>query len=273
MVAEREKLIGARLRAFRETLQIPRSKFAVAVGFGSERIASYEAGRAPLPYEVFRAISKRYHVSPLWLATQVNSPKFPNVFDDSDFINLVRPRALFSEVYDKHIMPKMRVLQSEASHKFSRQRKALDLIPNILNDESVPIFERRKWAVALEGLMKKQLRTMRRDVKFRKKASDLFANPLLPEEKSETMSISSKSVLDNAELLSHTAGVQNEIRDLKGLIARLKKVTVPRGAKAALAREFKVTRQAVNQWLSGESNPSADIAIRLQYWKPKLPEK
>jgi transcriptional regulator with XRE-family HTH domain len=83
----------------------------------------------------------------------------------------------------------------------------------------------------------------------------------------------SKSMLDNAGPLSHTAGVQNEIRDLKGLIARLKKVTAPRGAKAALAREFKVTRQAVNQWLSGESNPSADIAIRLQYWKPKLPEK
>jgi hypothetical protein len=89
----------------------------------------------------------------------------------------------------------------------------------------------------------------------------------------KVMDAGSKSVLDTLPPLSHTAGVQNEIRDLKGLIERLKKVTAPRGAKAALAREFKVTRQAVNQWLSGESNPSADLAIRLQYWKPKLPAK
>ena len=83
----------------------------------------------------------------------------------------------------------------------------------------------------------------------------------------------SKPMLDTVGSLPHTAGVQNDIRDLNGLIARLKRVTAPRGAKAALAREFHVTRQAVNQWLSRESNPSADIAIRLQYWKPKLPEK
>ena len=82
-----------------------------------------------------------------------------------------------------------------------------------------------------------------------------------------------KPQLDKASCVPHAGGVQNEIRDLNGLIARLKKVTAPRGAKSALAKEFKVTRQAVNQWLSGESNPSADIAIRLQYWKPKLPVK
>jgi hypothetical protein len=85
--------------------------------------------------------------------------------------------------------------------------------------------------------------------------------------------IFSKEPLDILTAPPHIGGVQNEIRDLKGLIERLKKVTAPRGAKAALAREFKVSRQAVNQWLSGESNPSADLAIRLQYWKPKLPAK
>ena len=48
-------VIGSRLRAFREKRQIPRSGFAVKIGFGSERIASYESGRAPLPETDIRA--------------------------------------------------------------------------------------------------------------------------------------------------------------------------------------------------------------------------
>lgn len=79
--------------------------------------------------------------------------------------------------------------------------------------------------------------------------------------------------LDTPKPLPYIVGVQNNIRNLKDLIARLKRVTAPRGAKAAIARDFHVTRQAVDQWLSGESNPSADIAIRLQHWNPKPPEK
>jgi len=83
----------------------------------------------------------------------------------------------------------------------------------------------------------------------------------------------SKEPLDTPKLRPYIVGVKNNIRSLKDLVAHLRKVTAPRGSKAALAREFHVTRQAVNQWLSGESAPSADIAIRLQHWKPKPPEK
>ena len=45
----------------------------------------------------------------------------------------------------------------------------------------------------------------------------------------------------------------------------LSETTVP-GAKAAIARRFKVTTQAVSQWLSGKTMPSADTALRLRDW-------
>lgn len=79
----------------------------------------------------------------------------------------------------------------------------------------------------------------------------------------------SKDFLDKSRARTDYSRVQNEFRNLKELVAHLRRTTEPRGAKAALAREFGVTRQAVNQWLSGESAPSADIAIRLQHWRPK----
>jgi len=50
--AERESAIGQRLRDFRETQMIPRTRLAVAVNIGNERLASYETGRAPLPYGI-----------------------------------------------------------------------------------------------------------------------------------------------------------------------------------------------------------------------------
>ena len=72
-MSKREKMIGTRLRAFRELLQIPRSKFSVSVGFASERLAAYEAGRARLLYGVFKAISDRYSICPRWLAEGVGA--------------------------------------------------------------------------------------------------------------------------------------------------------------------------------------------------------
>lgn len=50
------------------------------------------------------------------------------------------------------------------------------------------------------------------------------------------------------------------------LRARLLRATSERGAKAALAKEFGVSRQAVNAWLSGASAPEAETTLRLLEW-------
>jgi transcriptional regulator with XRE-family HTH domain len=107
LVSERERKIGARLRSFRELLQIPRTRFAVAIGFGGERMAAYEAGRARIPYVVFKAVATRYNLYPRWLAEGEGSPQVPNSFDDRAFAPGLKRHAIFSEVYDKHLAPQM----------------------------------------------------------------------------------------------------------------------------------------------------------------------
>jgi hypothetical protein len=107
MLPEREKQIGARMRVFREMLQIPRTKFSVAIGYGGERIAAYEAGRARLPYHVFKSIANRYDIYPRWLAEGEGSPQIKNSFDDRPFLASLTRTALFSDVYDQHLSSKL----------------------------------------------------------------------------------------------------------------------------------------------------------------------
>lgn len=52
----------------------------------------------------------------------------------------------------------------------------------------------------------------------------------------------------------------NELR------ARLAAATDQYGARAALARQFGVTPQAVAEWLSGASAPTAETTLRLLEW-------
>lgn len=103
ILTKRELEICARLRVFREATKIARSRFALAIGITNDRLASYEFGRAPLRYEVFRAINKQFYLNPLWLAGEDTSANAGKSFDDSAVLPLIKPRALFSQVYDNHL--------------------------------------------------------------------------------------------------------------------------------------------------------------------------
>src|SRR5215218_10484174 len=92
---EREIEIGERLRKFRESKMIPRTRMAVALKIGNERLASYESGRAPLQYSIFREIMRQFGVSPYWLATGESQPVGPAI-DDSPWVKTLRRRAKFS---------------------------------------------------------------------------------------------------------------------------------------------------------------------------------
>jgi hypothetical protein len=99
MLTEREKLICWRLREFRELTQIPRTKFALGIGITGERMASYETGRARVPYGVARQIVLRFWMSEVWLAEGIGEstlildtgPERPEIIPDG---------MPFSEAYD-----------------------------------------------------------------------------------------------------------------------------------------------------------------------------
>jgi len=71
--------------------------------------------------------------------------------------------------------------------------------------------------------------------------------------------------LDNTLVLPDDLGVK-EIRSLPQLLIELRNLTKDRGGKIALANKMKVTRQAVDQWLSGASKPTAEMTFDLISW-------
>jgi transcriptional regulator with XRE-family HTH domain len=89
--------IGRRLREFREALRISRTSFALEIGIGSERLASYESGRAPLKYEVFSSISKHYFINPIWLGIGQGEKSLQIPFEDSSFSPVLRPKMIFRD--------------------------------------------------------------------------------------------------------------------------------------------------------------------------------
>jgi transcriptional regulator with XRE-family HTH domain len=100
--SEREKQICERLRQFRESLQIPRTRFALSIGVTEAALAGYELGRARLRYETFAAVQKRFSINPVWLATGEENLLLYN-WNDEKFRPQVKPREIFSHVYDRLI--------------------------------------------------------------------------------------------------------------------------------------------------------------------------
>jgi DNA-binding transcriptional regulator YiaG len=229
MVSEREKLVCARLRAFRDFLDIPRSRFAVALGYGTERIASYEAGRAPIRYEVFRAASVRYHLSPQWLATGAASPKLWGPFDDSPFIESVTPRSLFTAVYDRFIAG----LLSQQQAQLAEALKLRAAPPPRLRSQLLDY-----WA-SVEALAKEKQRKL--------KVSGPDENTLLTQASTCGIMPSVKAQLDN-------------------LLARLNRLTQEPGKKTELADFLSAPLASVSRWLSGKRDPGGETTLKLLRW-------
>ena len=299
----RERQICERLCEVRSILDFSRVVFAEKAGLDASLLRSYECARSQLNYVAAYKVIRAFGINPEWLATGNGLLWLPVPIPSPNELK-VGARAVFSKTYDKYVSNSVaaatnewksrpppepipiRINAADPRDRLMAEAKMTDWIKRLifcLPDERLQPFLNfiylegtklyRTWPADTTEEFEQRMAAMDR-VRAQIEATKNFpAYEQSVEAGGKSAPNISKLPLYIVAPLSHTVGVQNEIRDLKGLIARLKKVTAPRGAKAALAREFKVTRQAVNQWLSGESNPSADIAIRLQYWKPKLPEK
>jgi hypothetical protein len=76
---------------------------------------------------------------------------------------------------------------------------------------------------------------------------------------------SMQPTLDNQLPIPDDADV-TQPKSLPELISKLKKLTQSRGMKAALAEHCRVSRQAVDQWLSGHAMPSATAVFAALEW-------
>jgi transcriptional regulator with XRE-family HTH domain len=53
---------------------------------------------------------------------------------------------------------------------------------------------------------------------------------------------------------------------LQSLLQRVRKATSERGERVKLADDLRVTRQRINDWLSGRMSPGGEITLRLLAW-------
>jgi transcriptional regulator with XRE-family HTH domain len=178
---------------------------------------------------------------------------------------------LFSEVYDEYIAPQMRDLQSESKLRGGRAIKALDMVPRILDDESIPLSERRKWASELESQIRVIVRRMRRDLKLRRKSEQISVRHFQPGANPEVATFESKDILDIPKQPDKFPAVRLKVpkvptwEQLKKEIARF---TAKRGEKAALAAKLGVSRQVLGNWLSSDDQgtPNANLSLKLLDW-------
>src|SRR5436190_1072759 len=155
---ERETAIGQRLREFRESQMIPRTRLAVAVNIGNERLASYETGRAPLPYAIFSRMMHRFQLNALWLATGQSQLTTPPI-DDSEILKSLPRRARFSQVYDRHLKRKME------TKSFDPTQKVYQLAAEILELANMPAgfwknvspAVRAEFREAIQGVLDRDL--------------------------------------------------------------------------------------------------------------------
>lgn len=78
--------------------------------------------------------------------------------------------------------------------------------------------------------------------------------------------------LDMRNRLDDDALVKAKVESLPELLDEVRKKVSKRGQKSALAVKLGVSRQAVDQWLSGDSKPSAELTFELLNWV-KQPER
>jgi transcriptional regulator with XRE-family HTH domain len=246
-------MIGARLRAFREMLQIPRARFAVSIGCGSERIAAYEAGRARLPYWVFKAMADRYHLHPRWLAEEAGSPQLKNAFNDSHFIASVSRHALFTDVYDKF-------LSGQLLEEANTAAAAAEMVIEELTDLATLLKELETARLSPAARAKIQ--------QFQSKYSQLADKAQQELETRDAIHLKTVHLFGAAEK-ADSLTTTTEQPALPKLINRLKQATAAHGKKSELAEFLGVHRQMVTHWLSGKQEPGGEMTLRMLQWVEK----
>jgi transcriptional regulator with XRE-family HTH domain len=148
--SDREKQICERLRQFRESLQIPRTRFALSIGVTDAALAGYELGRARVRYETFGAVQKRFSVNPVWLATGKENLVLFN-WSDEKIRAMVKPREIFSRAYDRLIAPQLHCERVNKSGTLASAKVAKDWFA------ALPRFKKARCAsgVSLEELARK----------------------------------------------------------------------------------------------------------------------
>jgi len=279
LLDEREREICDRVHIVRtEIVKWSQPDLARELGITQNQLAGLEYARSPLRYVTARTLCDKCHVSQRWLATG-NLPI--RVFIE---VHISRERvipldALFSQAYDEFLAELIEAELADLAKgnhcKITdldkhRRRIGMRWPVGTPGGDRVRIYHERLLDWRLNKLPPDE------QIEIFKKLNEVL-NQLLPGvgvlEKAEASHakastnnfLHGKDSLDKGNDLKDDERVK-KIVSLSDLIAKLREKTKMRGQKAALARELKITRQAVDQWLSGNSKPTAETTLKLLHW-------
>lgn len=291
----REAEVCVRLRRYRKLTKLSQVVFAREIGLDSTTLASYEHARAPLKSGVAGKIIASYGLNPGWLAEGKGRP-FVDIPPSMHCEIMMRlsstPEALFSQVFQEMITGEEgQKLSAVFSQPISEKKETIE----VSADSQGRLFawdwlqgEMLLWIAAVPGskinhflnkvichaedLLETYPVDIREDVsaRLREIVELRQRRKLLPHKpdkfRAECGEIN-QALLDNGKesaiisiMNSQFGSLWNELR------SRLITATKDRGTKSELARNFKVSRQAVGEWLSGASSPSAETALGLLKW-------
>jgi len=237
--------ICRRLRAFRQSLGIPRTVFAVKTGLKESLLVRIEHFRAPLRYEVYKRVIRAIPFDPSWLRTGTGSPKRHAPIDDSAFAESLPESALFSEVYDQHLRSQ---LDDQTHAARADMRKALSAAKSI-----APLLKEGKLSATQANKLAEQLQQLVSEAAHVLREQEAFSERL------------NQNGLTETSVFRKTQDVKREFT-LPRLLSEVRRLTSAPGMKAKLAAHLKVPQARVSEWLKEKYIPSGDITLELLNW-------
>jgi transcriptional regulator with XRE-family HTH domain len=258
-VPEREKAICRRLREFRKSAKISQVLFAREVGLDSGQLRNYEHERAPVRYALARQLISRFSVNPQWLATGVGDMratlKIPPSIDSE-----IPDWMLFSTAFDAVIGPRLGEFRN--------------LVFGVKWPDDIGAWLSRLLPpLGTPSEMELPITTAN--------VAAAFASSLPPHLKLEFFAAIVAAIhefgrrfdnkIEGLDKFPKAGTIAREMKPgshLQKLLDRVRKATAERGKKAELAETLRkaghrVSRQRVTEWLAGDREPSADIALFL----------
>jgi transcriptional regulator with XRE-family HTH domain len=283
-----ERMICARLRQVRESINWSRSALSRHLGITYGTLVSIEHARTPLRYDIAWSIQQTLGVSLRWL--------FYGLGDADDFENDMLPPPEHTGLSPRALLTAVIAKWPHAGSGYSKlaiQRavhNADDLIKGCEAEGKIDVVHREYSEQTLRTLVRAWVaevplgRLGEFSAKIIQAAEDLIktfppepfgtadrrADEIMWErlrvaiaKKNISTTKNLSSVLTDFTPKSKRVVVHSELGDL---LTRLHRATAASGMKGRLARTLGVPQSRVSEWLHGEKKPGGEVTLRLLKW-------
>jgi|GEM_PF-2833088 len=282
-----ERNACARLRLFRENMGFAQEDFARRIGITRNQLSGIEYAQNPLQYRVAWRVREVFGLSISWLVNGKAPPNEADLDPWPELSSLPKSNILLSKIAASLVWADPQSTERRIAEKkwFDYHRK----LPPYKTSRSI-------CAAVLKGNLSGWLAALPDDkvddfgaILCEYAESALTELGVAPEtalqyrhlaiiqgqmrgriqKDSHSAENKTQSTLDKRAVLSDDVGVKTKDsrpKNLPGLLERIRVKTSERGQKTALAKALGVSRQAVDQWLSSDAKPSADLTFKLLNW-------